>query len=71
MKQVIGENIAAKRKERGWTQAHLAELVGVKQLHISRWETGKHLPTIDQFIAIADALQCSLDELAGIKCNNV
>lgn len=66
MKQVIGDNIASKRKEKGWTQTELAERVGVNQIQVSRWENGKHLPTLEQFVAIADALNCSLDELAGL-----
>lgn len=66
MKQVIGSTIAAKRKEKGWTQTELAERVGVNQIQVSRWENGKHLPTLEQFVCIADALNCSLDELAGL-----
>jgi transcriptional regulator with XRE-family HTH domain len=66
MNMIIGKNIAAKRKEREWTQKELAEKVGVNQIQISRWENGKHLPTIEQFVSIADALNCSLDELAGL-----
>ena len=66
MKQVIGDNIASKRKEKGWTQTELAERVGVNQIQVSRWENGKHLPTIEQFVSIAAAFNCSLDELAGL-----
>ena len=63
----IGSIIATKRKEAGLTQAQLAEMVGVGQISISRWETDRHLPTVEQFVNIADALRCSLDELAGLS----
>jgi transcriptional regulator with XRE-family HTH domain len=63
----IGSIIAAKRQESGLTQTQLATLVGVNQIQISRWENDKHLPTIEQFVNIAAALHCSLDELAGLS----
>lgn len=63
----IGSIIAAKRKEKGLTQTELAERMGVNQIQVSRWENGKHLPTLEQFVVIADALNCSLDELAGLS----
>lgn len=63
----IGSYIAAKRQERGLTQTQLAEMLGVNQISISRWENNKHLPSIEQFIAIGAALNCSLDELIGRK----
>lgn len=67
MKQVIGSAIAAKRKEMGLTQKELADLVGANQIQVSRWENGKHLPTLEQFVVIADTLNSSLDELAGLS----
>lgn len=57
------KNIAIERAKRGLTQKELAELAGVKQQHISRWECGKHIPTIEQLVSIAEALNCSLDVL--------
>ena len=63
----IGSIIASKRKAQGMTQAQLAAIVGVGQISISRWENDKHLPTLEQFISIASALNCSLNELAGLK----
>jgi transcriptional regulator with XRE-family HTH domain len=64
---IIGGNIAAKRKEKGMTQAQFAATIGANQIQVSRWESGKHLPTVEQFVNIAAALGCSLDELAGLS----
>ena len=36
----IGLFLAQARKEKGWTQAELAEKLGVSNRSISRWETG-------------------------------
>lgn len=40
----IGNFIAAMRKEKGLTQAQLAERLGVINKTVSRWETGKNMP---------------------------
>ena len=63
----IGSIIVAMRESKGLTQKQLGELIGVGQVTISRWETDRHLPTIEQFVSLADALECSLDELAGLS----
>lgn len=55
--------IARLRMERGLTQTELAELVGCKKQHISRWETGERSPGGKSLIALAAALDCSIDEL--------
>ena len=55
--------IAAKRKEKGLTQAQLAEKIGVNQAHISRWEKNAHKPTTAALIKLAAALDCSIEEL--------
>lgn len=39
----IGNFIAAMRKEKGLTQAQLAERLGVNNKTVSRWETGKNI----------------------------
>ena len=36
----IGRLIAAKRKEAGYTQQQLADLLGVTNKAVSKWETG-------------------------------
>ena len=44
------------RKNNGMTQQGLAELVGVSQQEISRFEQEKHIPKLSSFIKILDAL---------------
>ena len=56
-------NIERIRKIRGLTQGDLAEMVGVKQPHISRIEKGDDGPPLRLFAAIADALHVSLSDL--------
>jgi len=60
---MIGKRIKEKRKQRGLTQAVLAEMSGVEPSnisHIERAATKLSLPTL---VSIANALQVSADEL--------
>ena len=70
---IIGERIGDLRRRKGLTQDKLAERVadaGWTGATISRYETGEREMGITSFIAIADALNTSLDELAGRKRYN-
>lgn len=40
----IGKFIAGCRKEKHLTQANLAEMIGVTDRAVSKWETGKSMP---------------------------
>lgn len=40
MDEKLSGRIAALRKERGWTQEHLAQQLGVSAAAVSKWETG-------------------------------
>lgn len=59
----FGEFIAATRKERGWTQAELAEKLGVTDKAVSRWERGLGFPDINTIKPLADALEISVLEI--------
>ena len=51
------------REKRGLTQKNLADKIGVAQQHISRWETGKHRPSIDTVQKLAEILNCNISDL--------
>ena len=53
------------RKEKGYNQEELAERIGVSRQAVSKWETGDAQPALAQLIALADALNISLDVLCG------
>ncbi len=57
------DELQALRKRRGLSQAKLAELVGVEQPTIQRWEKGKRLPDLDSLQALAKALGVSAGSL--------
>ncbi|MCH5316787.1 MAG: helix-turn-helix transcriptional regulator [Eubacterium sp.] len=63
-----GGFIAALRKEKGYTQATLAEILSVSNRTVSKWENGDGYPDITILPDIAEALDVSVDELlAGEK----
>ena len=49
-------DIAAARKRNGMTQAQLAELVGVDQALVSRWESGRVKPSPESLQKLKEAL---------------
>lgn len=59
----IGERIKALRKQKGWTQAHLAEKSGVEPSHISHIERGATKLSLPTLINLANTLNATLDEL--------
>lgn len=59
----IGQLIAAKRKEAGYTQQQLAERLGVTNKAVSKWETGEGLPDISMFPVLGEVLGVSVDGL--------
>lgn len=65
-----GGFIAALRKEKGYTQATLAEILSVSNRTISKWENGDGYPDITILPDIAEALDVTVDELlAGEKAH--
>lgn len=61
--QAVGERIQIAREERCMTQRELAETVGCTPQHISAIERGAKTPTLETFVAIANALRVSADVL--------
>lgn len=61
------ENLTRIREERGLTQKELGRLIGVAEATISNYENGKREPKLDKLVALADALNVSIDELVRGK----
>lgn len=60
-----GENLKRIREYRGMTQKELAERIGVSRASVNLWEVGKLSMTLYSAALVADALDVSLDVLAG------
>lgn len=61
--QKIGRFIATERKEKGLTQAALAEKLGITDRAISKWETGKSLPDASLMLELSEILGINVNEL--------
>lgn len=59
----IGKYIAQKRKEKNFTQAQLAEKLGVSNKTISKWETGVCMPDYSIIEALCHELDTTLSQL--------
>ncbi len=57
--------LAAQREARGLTQAELGLKAGIAPGAISHFETGQRAPSLESLVKLADALECSVDQLLG------
>lgn len=62
---VLGANISERRRKLGWTQAELAERIGVDTETVSRFERGNNLPSLQRLEKLADALKIPLYRLVA------
>lgn len=61
--QRLGRNIAKRRKQIGWTQAHLAERMKMEPESISRFERGVTLPSLATLELLAGELNITIADL--------
>lgn len=55
------------RKQHGYSQDELADMLGVSRQAVSKWERSESSPDTDNLIALAKLYNVSLDELLGFK----
>lgn len=55
--------IRALRTERGWSQATLADQLGVSRQSVNAIETGKYDPSLPLAFAIARVFETSIEEI--------
>ena len=59
----LNKKLQELRKQKGLTQEELADILYVSRTAISKWESGRGLPTIDSLMNIAKYFCVSIDEL--------
>ena len=67
MKTTFGQRLKTFRKNSQFTQQELAEMIGVSNQAISKWETDTGMPDISQIVPLAHVLHVSTDALLGIS----
>ena len=65
MKNYFNSNIKYIRIQKKMSQTKMAELVGVDQATIARWENEERIPTIDKAIDVSIKLNIPLNLLIG------
>lgn len=61
--QEIGRFISDCRKQKGLTQAQLAETLGVSDKSVSRWENGKTMPDLSIYESLCEIFGIQISEL--------
>lgn len=61
--KLVGGNIAARRKQKNWTQAELGEKLGIGTDSLCRIERGVMAPRFQRLDDIAHFLDCSVADL--------
>ena len=59
----FSEKLQQLRKQKGWTQEELAELIFVSRPAVSKWESGRGYPGIESLKTISKLFSVSIDDL--------
>ncbi|MCM1127272.1 MAG: helix-turn-helix domain-containing protein [Lachnospiraceae bacterium] len=59
----FSEKLKEIRRKEGISQEQLAERIGVSRQAITKWETGKGLPDVENMVIIAEIFKTTIDEL--------
>lgn len=66
----FGKNLKKARKNKGFTQKELAEIIEVKRSTIAGYESRDQEPSYKLLKKISDALDCSIDSLLAPDYDN-
>lgn len=59
----FGENLRRLRKERNLSQEQLSEMLNVSRQAISKWESNKTYPDIENLMLLRNIFNTTLDDL--------
>ncbi|HKS26753.1 MAG TPA: helix-turn-helix transcriptional regulator [Pyrinomonadaceae bacterium] len=63
----IRNRVKELRMERGWTQAELAEAVGVSRQSINSIERERYVPSLQLALIFAKVFNCPTDEIFSLE----
>ncbi|MBR1529746.1 MAG: helix-turn-helix transcriptional regulator [Oscillospiraceae bacterium] len=66
----FAQKLAQARKEAGYTQRQIADIIKISKSTIASYETGRTQPDIETLGKLADFYAVSLDWLVGTKGRN-
>ena len=62
---IFTERLKEKRKEKGYTQEQMANILEIGQSAYAKWENDRTEPSFENLIKLADLLEVSIDWLFG------
>lgn len=65
--EVFRERLKILRKEKGYTQEKMAQLLNMGQSSYAKWENGRTEPTLKSIIELSKILDISTDYLLGVR----
>ena len=69
-KQQLGIRLRTFRMENGYSQSHLANVLGIERSTYTYYETGKTTPVVFDLMRMADLYNVTLDELLGFHADS-
>ena len=70
-KEYIAKIIKNARKAKNMKQSELAESIGISEKHLSKIETGKNYPALDNFLRLIEILDLSLSDFGLKEVNKI
>ena len=68
----IGKFIAEERKRKNYTQRQLADILGISDKTISKWERGNGFPEVSLLLPLCNELEITVNELlSGVRLQEV
>ncbi len=65
----FSERLKELRKRNNLTQQELADKVGTNRVNVTKWETGRTEPTLENIVKLSKILDTTTDELLGKNIN--
>lgn len=65
--EYTGKRILELRQAKGWTQKQLAEMIGVTDKAVSKWERGINYPDLSLLEPLAKAFETTVADLLGLE----
>lgn len=64
IRKAFGLRVKELRKQKGWSQKALGSRIGVSYAQLNKYEGGTNVPPLDKLVALASALETTIDYLA-------
>lgn len=62
-RKALGARIKSLRKQKRWSQKELAAKVDIRYQQLNKYESGLNMPPAEMLVALADALESTVDYL--------